>query len=98
MLLVDVGERSAVLRLLGVEGRVRSTRTVALAPDGELSPVAEAMRELLVPEVAPQRWYRSRWVWAAGAAALAAAIAIPLTAAFTDRRSPSPGVVGPGPL
>jgi len=73
-------------RLVGVDGRERDRRSVALT--GDLVPLAEAVRSLLrSARPAPVAWYRARWVWAAGAAALAAAIAIPVTAVLAGDSS-----------
>ena len=76
LIVAEVHDRVATVRLVGVDGRERDRRTVAVA--GDLAPVAEAVRAMLRPaKSAP--WYQSRWAYAGGAAAIAAAIAIPLT-------------------
>jgi hypothetical protein len=46
------------------------------------------VRELLSPVPRPH-WYEARWAWAAGAAVLAAAILIPLTAVVAQNNGPS---------
>lgn len=48
--------------------------------------LADAVAALLAPDavVAPPRWYRSRWVWAAGGALVAAAILVPIAIAGGD--------------
>ena len=73
-------------RLVGGDGRERDRRTVAIL--GDLAPLAGAVHDLLAPADKP-RWYHSRWAWAAGAAVIAAAILIPVTAAATQSSTPS---------
>lgn len=74
---VEVRANVATARLVGLDGRERDRKTVTLV--GDLGPVADAVYQLLTPP--PERpWYQSRWVWAAGGAAIAAAILVPLTA------------------
>jgi len=75
----------ATARLIGLDGRERDRRTVTIR--GGLAPLAEAVRDLLRPPVRT-KWYQSKWTWAAGAAVIAAAIAIPITIAAT--RDPAP--------
>jgi hypothetical protein len=83
---VEVRSGVGTARLVGVDGRERDRRSVVIA--GDLTPLSAAVRELLLP--APNtRWYQSRWAWAAGAAMVAAAILIPVTAAITQNTSPS---------
>jgi hypothetical protein len=79
-------------RLVGVDGRERDRRSVAVA--GDLAPLAGAVRELLAP-TPRTHWYESRWAWAAGAAVLAAAVLVPLTAAATQTGGPSTWTVKP---
>ena len=75
-----------VVRLVGADGRERDRRTVTV--HGDLAPVAAAVRVMLAP--APeQRWYQSRWVWAAGAALIAGAILVPITAAAAGKSTPT---------
>jgi len=81
----EVRGEVATARLIGLDGRERDRRTVALR--GGLEPLADAVRELLRPP-AKARWYQSKWTWAGAAAVIAAAIAIPLTAAVI--RDPAP--------
>jgi hypothetical protein len=84
--IVEVRGAVGTARLLGVDGRERDRRSVAIT--GDLAPLAAAVRSLLRPARPPAvAWYRARWVWAAGAAALAAAIAIPVTAALAGDSS-----------
>jgi hypothetical protein len=89
---VEIRSGVGTARLVGVDGRERDRRTVAITRD--LAPLAHAVDQLLSPDAAP-RWYSSRWAWAAGAAAIAAAIAIPLTAAATQNTRPSTWTVKP---
>jgi hypothetical protein len=83
---VEVRSGVGTARLVGIDGRERDRRSVAVTTD--LGPLAVAVNELLSP-VAKTHWYESRWVWAAGAVAVAAAILIPVTAAVTSRSDPS---------
>ncbi len=75
---VELTGELGVVRLVSADGRERDRRTVTVR--GDLAPMAEAVRVMLAP--APtEHWYESRWVWAAGAALIAAAILVPVTAA-----------------
>jgi hypothetical protein len=76
----------ATARLIGLDGRERDRRTVAVT--SSLDPLADAVRDLLRPPLRA-RWYQSKWVWAAGAAIVVAAIAIPLTAAAVSEPAPT---------
>ncbi len=73
-------------RLVGADGQERDRRSVAIT--GDLVPLAGAVRELLARAPKPH-WYASRWAWAAGAAGVAAAILIPVTAAVSHNTNPS---------
>jgi len=89
---VEIRAGVGTARLVGVDGRERDRRTVALASD--VSPLAAAVRELLAP--APTtHWYQSRWTWAAAAALIATAIVVPVTAASTRSSSPSTWTLKP---
>ncbi|HEX4421218.1 MAG TPA: hypothetical protein VH165_25060, partial [Kofleriaceae bacterium] len=83
---VELRSGVATARLVGSDGRERDRRSVAAADD--LAPLAAAVRDLLAP-IEPTRWYESRWAWAGAAAIVAAAIAIPVTAAFAGNNGPS---------
>jgi len=89
---VEIRSGVGTARLVGVDGRERDRRTVAITRD--LTPLARAVEQLLSP-LASRHWYDSRWAWAAGAAVLAAAIVIPLTAAATQPSSPSTWTLHP---
>ncbi len=79
-LVVEVVDRIGTARLIGVDGRERDRRSAAVTTT--LAPLTAGVRELLAPpRIAENRWYQSKWVWAAGAAVLVAAIVIPITAA-----------------
>ncbi len=93
VLVVEVADSLATLRLVGADGRERDRRTVNVEADLEV--VAARVRELLEPVIEVKRWYKSPWVWAAGAAVLAAAIAIPLTAAFVGDDEPTASILPP---
>lgn len=84
-------------RLMTADGRERARRSVAVA--GDLSPLAAAIREVSRDEATgePRPWYRSRWAWVAGAAVLAAGIAIPITAAIVGDNPPTDATVGGPP-
>lgn len=72
LLVVEVFGETAVVRVLEVDGRLRSR---AAAPVGE---VAAALRRAAQPPPPRGRWYRSRWTFAvAGGLAVAAAL-VPL--------------------
>jgi len=92
-LAVEVQRGIATARLVGVDGRERDRRTVSVGTT--LAPLAPHVEELLSPRVASERpWYHSRWVWAAGAAALAAAVLVPVTAWATSDSGPTSARVG----
>ncbi len=99
LVIAEVRGRLATLRRLGIDGRERDRRTVAVAGPSRdaLVPVAEALRDVLQP-ARREKWYRSRWVWAAGAAGLAAAIMLPLALALSDDAPRGVTIVGPGDL
>jgi hypothetical protein len=90
---VEVRSGVGTARLVGVDGRERDRRSVAIT--GDLTRLAGAVHELLAP-VAKTPWYETRWAWAAGAAVVAAAILVPLTAAITQDTSPSTWTAKPG--
>jgi hypothetical protein len=89
---VEIRSGVGTARLVGVDGRERDRRSVAVA--GDLTALAAAVSDLLAPAPA-SHWYESRWAWAAGAAALAAAVLIPVTAAATHNTTPSTWTVKP---
>jgi hypothetical protein len=86
MIAAEVRGDVGTARLIGLDGRERDRRTVILR--GGVGALADAVRELLRPPTRA-RWYRSRWAWAIGAAVIAAAIVIPITAAATRDSSPT---------
>lgn len=89
---VEIRSGVGTARLVGVDGRERNRRSVAVA--GDLAPLAAAVQDLLAPP--PEtRWYKTRWAWATGAAVLAAAILVPVTAALTQNTTPSNWAVKP---
>jgi hypothetical protein len=89
---VEIRSGVGTARLVTADGRERDRRSVAIA--GDLAPLARAVSELLVPP-ARSRWYQSRWAWAAGAAAIVAAIAIPVTMTASQNTRPSAWTVKP---
>lgn len=83
----EVRSGIATARLVGLDGRERDRRTVAIT--GDLGPLADVLGELLAPTPVT-RWYKSRWVWAVGGAAVAAAIILPVMALrASDTSSPT---------
>ena len=93
LVVVEVRGQVATARVIGLDGRERDRRTVAI--HGDLAPIAEVVRVLLRPGE-KSRWYQSRWVWAGAAAAIAAAILIPVTAAVTRDSTPLNAAIRPG--
>lgn len=91
---VEIRSGVGSARLVGVDGRERDRRNVATTARGDLTRLGHAVQELLAPVDQPH-WYESRWTWAAGAAVLAAAIAIPLTAALTQSSNSSTFTIKP---
>lgn len=92
---VEVRSGVATARLVGLDGRERDRRTVTVTND--LGPVADALSELLTPPKVTH-WYRSKWAWAVGGAAVAAAILVPLTSALAnDNGNATWGLRGPAP-
>ncbi|HEY5947114.1 MAG TPA: hypothetical protein VIV40_16540 [Kofleriaceae bacterium] len=87
-IVAEVRGSVATARLVGLDGRERDRKTVTIG--GDLSPLADAVSALLTPK-ARTPWYRSRWTWAATGAALAAAIAIPVTI-FATRDTGTPDI------
>ncbi|HEU0032148.1 MAG TPA: hypothetical protein VFQ53_16050 [Kofleriaceae bacterium] len=86
VIVAEVRGDIATARLIGLDGRERDRRAVTV--HGDLAPLAQTIEAMLHPEAAP-RWYRSKWAWAAGAAAIAAAVLIPVTAAVSRDRTPT---------
>lgn len=91
-LAVELSGDLGVVRLVSADGRERDRRTVTV--HGDLAQVAQAVRELLAP-ASTQHWYQSRWVWAAGAAVIAAAILVPITAAAARDTTPTTFTLNP---
>lgn len=91
----EVRSNVATARLVGLDGRERDRRTVSIA--GDLSPLADAVASLL--SSGPKtHWYQTKWAWAVGGGALAAAILVPLTVFLArDTASPDLTVKAPGP-
>jgi hypothetical protein len=88
---VTIVARTAVVRRIGVDGKVQDRASVGLrgTPVADARSVALAVGRLLAPPAPEQGpWYRARWVWAAAGAAAASAILIPL-AARGDGSAPS---------
>lgn len=79
--LVEVRAGVATARLVGLDGRERDRKTVTVT--GDLSPVADGVQALLAPPP-DKKWWDSKIVWAFSAAAITAAILIPVTAYFAN--------------
>jgi hypothetical protein len=84
---IEVAGGFAVVRLVAADGRELDRRTVSVR-SGNVVPLTESVRTMLAPED-KQRWYQSKWVWAAGAALLAAAVLVPVTAAVASDKTQS---------
>jgi len=89
---VEVRGGVGTARLVGVDGRERDRRTVALT--GDLAPLAGAVGALLTPPP-KTHWYESRWTWAAAAAVIATAIAVPITVSASQNHSPTTWTLKP---
>jgi hypothetical protein len=87
MIVAELRGQIATARLIGADGRERDRRSVAIT--GDLAPLADAIRMLGSQRETRERWYQRRWVWAAGAAALAAAVLVPVTAAVAGDSGPT---------
>jgi hypothetical protein len=93
LVVAEVHGAIATARLVALDGRERDRRTVGVSQG--LAPLATAVAELLTPDAAKHRWYKSRWAWAAGAAALAAIVLVPVTAAIASDTGATSGRVQP---
>jgi hypothetical protein len=92
VIVAEVRADVATARLIGIDGRERDRRTVGVTTG--LAPLGAAVRELLRPP-SPTPWYQTKWAYAGGAAAIAAAIAIPLTFIFARNTTPTGVTVRP---
>lgn len=98
VIVAEVHDRVGLARLLGIDGKERARRSVGLT-NGDLTPLAEAIRGLARTSEPQKHWYESRWALAGGAALLAAAIVIPITVVLASDNTPSSGTIrGPGAL
>jgi hypothetical protein len=95
LIVAEVRGQIGTARLLGLDGRERGRRTVTI--HGDLRPLADAIRQLGQPTSTPQPWYRSKWAWAAGAALLAAAVVVPITAVVAGSGGERTGTIGGPP-
>lgn len=84
---IEISGQFASIRLVAADGRELDRRTVSVK-NADTAPIASAVRAMLAPED-KQRWYQSKWVWAAGAALLAAAVLVPVTAAAASDKTQS---------
>jgi hypothetical protein len=86
LVVAEVHGNLATARLVGLDGREHDRRSVSVGAD--LRPLAVAIGELLTPAThAP--WYQSKWAWAGGAAAIAAIVLVPVTAAIAGGSNPT---------
>jgi hypothetical protein len=82
----------ATLRVIGVDGRERSRRTIAV--ERGVTPLADELAALLAPP--PRRpWYQERWALATGGGLAAALLLVPLTILLTRDSGPASVVVRP---
>ncbi len=95
VIVVELHESLATVRLLGADGRERERRTTTVIR-GELAPVAAIVDSMLAPIIASHPWYRSRWAWIAGAAIVTAAIVIPITAVIASDTGATSATVNTG--
>jgi hypothetical protein len=83
VIVADGANATASVRVVRADGTVTARRSVTL--DSGDAALATAIDELIAPETAPPprpkraRWWQSRWLWAAGGAAIASAVILPLT-------------------
>jgi hypothetical protein len=92
LVIAELHGEVATARLISLDGRERDRRTVTIK--GDLEPLGVAVGELLTP--APtQHWYQKRWAWAAGAAAIAAIVLVPITALIASDSGPTSATVRP---
>lgn len=80
VLVVVVRPRTALLRRIGIDGKEQDRQTVTLhGTDRDRGDLVAAINRMLEPPAPPPKepWYKSKWVWAAGGAAIVAAILIP---------------------
>ena len=95
VIVVEVHDGLATIRLVGADGRERDRRNTAVT-HGDLAPVAKIVDDMLAPAlVAHTSWYRSRWAWVAGAVLVTAAIVIPITAAIAGNTGATTATVTP---
>ncbi len=92
LVIVEVHGNLATARLISIDGRERDRRNVTVK--GDLQPLADAIGALLTPP-ARTPWYQSKWAWAGGAAALAAIVLVPVTAAIAGGSNPTTFSVRP---
>lgn len=91
---VEIAGHIATTRMFSSDGRERDRRTLTVVTS--LDPVAKVVGEMLVPK-STEHWYQSRWAWAAGAAAVVAAIVVPITVSIAnDRREERAKIVPEG--
>ena len=92
VIIAEVHGPVAIARKLSLDGRELDRRTVNTTRD--LQPLASAIGDMLTPEKhAP--WYQSKWAWAGGAAAIAAIVLVPITAAIAGGSTPTTFTVHP---
>lgn len=95
IVVVEVHGTVAHARVLGLDGVERDRRTASI--QRSLAPASGLVRALLAPRP-ESRWYRSRWVWAAGGALAVALVLIPVMVIAADDPPTGVRVTGPGEL
>jgi hypothetical protein len=89
----DDAGATASIRVVGADGRADAPTAVTLDADG--AAVDAAIDAALgpppvtVPPPAKTRWWKSPWLWAAGGAAITAAVLIPFAVSGGDTDSAS---------
>jgi hypothetical protein len=82
-LVVIARPRSAILRRIGIDGKEQERETVTLhGTERDRGDLVAAVNRMLAPPTLKTKepWYKSKWMWAAGGAAIVAAILIPIAA------------------
>jgi hypothetical protein len=77
LVVVAIQNGIAVVRRLAPDGHELERQSITLGTSADAGHVADAVTRMLVPPVRTQRWYKSKWVWAAAGAAVATAILLP---------------------
>jgi hypothetical protein len=87
IVIAEVHGTIATARVVALDGRELDRRTIEIDTRGDLTPLARAIDAMLTPATEQRHWYASKWAWAGGAALLAAAILVPITAAIASQHT-----------